>query len=394
MVVPRIVGLAAVALVFISCSTKEKASEGVITRMPNGQVRKLASSEEATVCATQFCEPNYTYTADFGRRHNPDPQPQPPAPPAPQPAPPPPPIASGDRLDYSRGILKVQGAWRTTQGSRDVIVAVIDSGVDYNHPDLKANILVNEAERAGTPGSDDDGNGYIDDVYGWDFFNNRANAFDDNKHGTHCSGIIAAALNGQGIAGVAPNVRILPVKFLGADGSGATDAAIRAIDYAVARGANILSMSWGGGGRSELLNEAIQRAVQRGVLVVAAAGNDASFNDSTPSFPASYPGVIAVASTDESDQLSPFSNYGPQSVFIAAPGSRIYSTVPNGGYATLSGTSMATPQVSGALALALSVNPSVDRDILKGRLCDTSNRILLNKVKCGRMDVQALVESL
>jgi thermitase len=297
-------------------------------------------------------------------------------------------------MDYSKSILRLPEAWKTSQGSREVIVAVVDTGVQVDHPDLKNNIWVNEAELNGRPGVDDDGDGYVDDVYGWDFVNNRPNAIDDNKHGTHCSGIIGAELNGQGTVGVSPLVKIMPLKFLDSSGSGDTANAISAINYAVAHGAKVISNSWGGGGESSLLNEAIQNAIAKGVVVVAAAGNASSNNDTVGSFPANYPGVLAVASTDSADKLSSFSNYGPGKTFIAAPGSNIYSTVIGSSYAYLSGTSMATPQVSGALALALSVRPAATAAELKQALCDSSKKILLDKVQCGRMDVADLLSRL
>jgi subtilisin family serine protease len=275
-----------------------------------------------------------------------------------------------------------------------VIVAIVDTGVQVDHPDLKNNIWVNTAEQGGKPGVDDDGNGYVDDVYGWDFRNNRPNAIDDNEHGTHCAGIIGAEMNGKGTVGVSPLVKIMPLKFLGADGSGDTATAIAAINYAVDNGAKVISNSWGGGGRSQLLEEAITRAVAKGVLVVAAAGNSASNNDSVASYPANYPGVISVASTDRNDALSSFSNYGSATTRIAAPGSDIYSTVIGSSYAYLSGTSMATPQVSGALALALALRPNKTRAEIEAALCSSAKKILTSKVQCGRMDVYELLRAL
>lgn len=374
-------------------------SDGTIARV-GGEIRVLDEAEVKEVCETHACEPNYIYSASFGRkRRQPEPEPWPPtAPvpifppaPAPRPVPAPPAGPSGDSLDYSKAILKLADAWKTTQGSREIVVAVIDTGVDVFHPDLQRNIRLNERELAGRPGFDDDGNGYPDDVFGWDFYHHRPNAIDDNRHGTHVAGIIGAELNGFGTAGAAPVVRILPVKFLGPDGGGDAAAAIRAIDYAVDNGARIISNSWGGGGRSELLNQAIQRAISRGIIVLAAAGNEANDNDARESYPANYDGVISVASTDESDALSPFSNYGKSTVQVAAPGSRIYSTVPGGGWDFLSGTSMATPQVSGALALALSVNGAIDTAGASELLCASSVRILTDRVRCGRIDAAELV---
>lgn len=400
-----------------ACSKAVPEVDGTLARV-DGKVQRVSDADKAKICAENFCEPNYVVQASFGRWFGksrpapapvsapaPTPEPEPSDPPANGgsiPVPPVPPDtdpedAAGpvtDPKDYSKGVLRLPEAWEVTHGSREVIVAVIDTGVDVSHPDLAGNIWINTRERDGTPGVDNDGNGFVGDIYGWDFANDRANALDDNHHGTHVAGIIGARANGTGTVGVAPKVRIMPVKFLTATGSGTTYNAIRAIEYAVANGANVISNSWGGGGYSQLLNDAIQKAVQKGILVVAAAGNEATNMNQTPGYPASYPNVISVASTDANDALSSFSNYGADNVMIAAPGDRIYSTYPNGAYAFLSGTSMAAPQVSGALALALSLNHSLAPDRLKQALCETSVHILPDKVKCGRMDVAALVQSL
>ncbi len=252
-------------------------------------------------------------------------------------------------------------AWNTTTGSRTIIVGVIDTGIDYNHPDLAANIWRNTREIAGN-GIDDDGNGYRDDVRGWDFANNDADPFDDNAHGTHVAGIIGAVGNNSvGIAGVAWNVQLMPLKFLTANGSGATSNAVSAINYAVANGAKILNNSWGGGGFNSALNDAVSRARAAGVIFVAAAGNEANNNDVNPSYPANinYDNVISVAATDSSDRLASFSNFGATSVDIAAPGVGILSTTPNNTYSSFSGTSMATPFVAGAAALVWSANPTL-----------------------------------
>lgn len=255
-------------------------------------------------------------------------------------------------------------AWCMNHDS-PVIVAVIDTGVDYNHEDLKANMWVNAGE---TPGNnkDDDGNGIVDDIHGAKFDGGKGSGdpMDDNKHGTHCAGTIAAVGNNNiGVAGVNWKVQIMALKFLRGDGSGSTNDAIRCIDYAIAKGAKVMSNSWGGGGRSQALQDAIARAEQKGILFVAAAGNESNNNDSNPSFPASYDNanVLAVAAITPSEDLSFFSNFGAKSVDLAAPGGAadgnkahdIFSTLPGNKYGALAGTSMATPHVSGAAALAL-----------------------------------------
>lgn len=244
-------------------------------------------------------------------------------------------------------------AWDLNTGSGNFVIAVIDTGVDYTHPDLVGNIWANPGEIAGD-GIDNDGNGLIDDTRGWDFANNDNNPMDDNSHGTHCAGTIGGfGNNGAGVAGANWRIKIMPLKFLDASGSGSTGNALSCLNYAVMKGAKISSNSWGGGGFSSSFNTALNTARTQGHLFVAAAGNAASNNDVSPFYPASYPqdNVVSVASTTNRDQLSSFSCYGATSVDIGAPGSNILSTVPGGGYGYKSGTSMATPLVAGAAAL-------------------------------------------
>jgi subtilisin family serine protease len=247
-------------------------------------------------------------------------------------------------------------AWDTSVGSGNFVVAVIDTGVDYTHPDLAANMWRNPGETAGD-GTDNDGNGLVDDVFGAEFVGtNSGNPMDDNNHGTHVAGTIGAVgNNARGVAGVNWNVRIMALKFLGASGSGSTSDAIEALNYAVAEGAKISNNSWGGGGFSSALSAAIGRARDAGHIFVAAAGNSSRNIDTNPSYPASYEAtlgnVVVVASTTSTDARSSFSNWGPQTVLLAAPGSGILSTTRNNTYGTFSGTSMASPHVAGALAL-------------------------------------------
>lgn len=256
--------------------------------------------------------------------------------------------------------------WTLSTGAGDVIVGVIDTGVDYNHEDLNQNMWRNPDELYGTPGTDDDGNGYIDDLYGIDACNDDSNPMDDYGHGTHCAGTIGAVgNNGIGVVGVNWNVKIMALKFISADGYGWTDDAIECLEYAIMmkqRGHNIrvTSNSWGGGEFSQALYNAVQAAQDANILFVAAAGNETSDNDVYPAYPASYdlPNVLAVAATDRNDQLAYFSNWGATSVDVAAPGVDILSTVPGNGYQYYSGTSMATPHVSGLAALLLSLDDS------------------------------------
>ncbi len=255
-------------------------------------------------------------------------------------------------------------AWDMQTGSASVVVAVIDTGIDYNHPDLAANMWTNPGETPGN-GIDDDGNGYVDDVHGYDFYGRDADPFDDHGHGTHVAGTIAAVGdNGIGVVGVNWRARVMAVKFLGSGGSGYTSDAISSVLYATDMGAKVLNNSWGGGGFSQALEDAIRTAHNAGVLFVAAAGNSNNNNDLTPHYPSSYavPNVIAVAATDAYDGRAYFSSYGLNSVHLGAPGVGILSSVPAAGaaccsdpsgYKLLNGTSMATPHVAGAAALLL-----------------------------------------
>ncbi len=256
-------------------------------------------------------------------------------------------------------------AWEMTTGSENVIVSVIDTGIDYDHEDLQANIWRNPGESGGGKENnnvDDDGNGYVDDFRGWDFINRDKEPFDDQGHGTHCAGVIGAVgNNGKGVVGVNWKVKLMALKFLGSDGSGSTADAASAIIYAADNGAKVLSNSWGGGGASQALQDAIQYAHDRGALFIAAAGNDGLNTDSSPNYPSNYDvaNVVSVASNDRNDGLSSFSNYGRRTVDLSAPGSSIYSTRPLGRYQYLSGTSMATPHVAGACALVWAKYPGL-----------------------------------
>jgi subtilisin family serine protease len=256
--------------------------------------------------------------------------------------------------------IRAPEAWNTGTGTRRTVVAVIDTGVDYNHPDLRANMWKNTREVAGN-GIDDDGNGFRDDVYGYDFANNDSNPMDDNGHGTHVAGTIGAVgNNGIGVAGVNWNTRIMALKFLDGSGSGYLSNAVRALNYAVRNGAHVVNASFGGGGYDSAMATALSNARSRGVIVVAAAGNDGTNNDENAVYPANYPGdnIVSVAATDRYDRLASYSNYGQATVDIAAPGSSIYSTLPNNRYGTFTGTSMATPHVAGALALVWDAHPN------------------------------------
>ncbi len=244
-------------------------------------------------------------------------------------------------------------AWDKTQGRKEILISVIDTGIDYNHPDLAANMWTNPGEIPNN-NRDDDNNGYVDDVYGYDFVNNDPDPMDDNRHGTHVAGTIGAVGNNdRGVVGVNWTVRLMALKFLSANGSGSTADAAEAIIYAADNGAMITNNSWGGGGFSQTLRDAIEYAKDKGVLFIAAAGNESKDNDDSPNYPSNYEveNVIAVAASTDRDALASFSNWGNQTVDLAAPGEDVYSTTPANTYEYLSGTSMATPHVAGAAGL-------------------------------------------
>lgn len=294
------------------------------------------------------------------------------------------------------GLKKIQaeGAWDTTTDSPKVIVAVIDTGVDYRHPDLRANMWKNPNEQAN--GRDDDGNGIIDDIYGANFVPSGATGdpMDDHSHGTHVAGTIGAVGNNRtGVVGVTWKTQIMALKFLSASGSGSTANAIRAIDYGIKKGAHIMNNSWGGGGFSRALEDAIKRANAKGILFPAAAGNTGTNdNDTRPHYPSSYnvPNVLAVMATDPADKKASFSSFGRTSVDLAAPGVNILSTIPGGQYRAFNGTSMATPHVSGAAALLKGKNPQWKAAELKAHLMKTVDKLASLKNLCvteGRLNL-------
>jgi subtilisin family serine protease len=301
--------------------------------------------------------------------------------------------------------IDAPAAWDVTTGSRSVVVAVVDTGIDYNHPDLAANVWRNPRETAGD-GVDNDGNGFVDDVFGWNFATNTANVFDDNSHGTHVAGTIGAVgNNGSGITGVNWQVSIMGLKFLDASGSGTTSAAIAALNYATMMrrtyGVNIVATnnSWGGGGGSTALRDAITAGGNAGILCIAAAGNESSNNDSVGSYPANSVGTsgISVAATDSSNRLASFSNYGATTVQVAAPGVGIYSTTPNNSYASYSGTSMATPHVAGLVALMAAANPQATAAQIRSTIISTVTPVSGLAGKCstgGVINAAAAVQAI
>jgi subtilisin family serine protease len=382
---------------------KGQVAEKILTKM----MEKAGDSEGITVVKTtldvmeaiaavqgvaevEFAEPNYIYTHD---------------------------AVSNDPSLSSLWGMSAGGnafgcgaitAWANNKtGSSTVYVGIIDEGYMYTHADLAANAGKNPGEIAGN-GIDDDGNGYKDDVYGWDFAGNDNGVFDgtSDDHGTHVAGTIGAVGgNGIGVVGVNWNVKMISGKFLGRNG-GTTANAIKAVDYFTGlknRGVNIVATnnSWGGGGFSQGLQDAIERANAAGILFIAAAGNGGSDgvgdnNDAVANYPSNYPNsnIIAVASITSSGAISSFSNYGATKVDIGAPGSSIYSTLPGSGgksnYGSYSGTSMATPHVAGAAALYKSINPSATAAQIKTAIMSSAVATPSLNGKCvsnGRLNV-------
>ena len=307
---------------------------------------------------------------------------------------------SGQRGGKQGADISATLAWARTTGSEDLVVAVLDSGVDYTHEDLVSNMWVRPSDMA--PYNDTE-LGTVDDLNGYNAINGNSDPMDDNGHGTHCAGIIGAeGENDLGIAGVNWNVRIMPLKFMNSGGFGTTKDAIEAINYVIDRkkaGVNvrIISASWGSTQKSRALEDVIRKAYENDILFVAAAGNATTDNDRRPHFPSSYdvPNVISVAALDRNDQLAKFSNYGAKSVAVAAPGVEILSTWLGNQYEEKSGTSMATPVIAGVAALILAENPRMSVDDLRKKILDSSDPIIALKGKTvtgGRINAAKALE--
>jgi len=304
--------------------------------------------------------------------------------------------------------MKALELWQLPPGNGPVVVGVIDTGVDFNHPDLAGRRWVNPGETGldskgrdkATNGKDDDRNGYVDDVHGISALDATGYPMDGNGHGSHVAGIIAAAgNNGRGIVGVAWRAQIMALKFLDAHGDGYTSDAVASIDYARSEGASVVNASFAGPDNSISLRDAINRARAAGMIIVAAAGNEALNNDSIPSYPANYSldNVVSVAATTRSDTLANYSNYGAQTVDLAAPGSSIYSAyfLADNSYVTMSGTSMAAPHVAGAIALLRAHVPSLSYAQIIDRLLkavDPLPALAGKTVTGGRLNLQRALQ--
>ncbi len=319
----------------------------------------------------------------------------------------------GDYYSQSYSAVEVTESWAVAKPYDDAtektIVAVIDTGLDYNHGVFKDSngLWMNQAELNGQPGVDDDGNGYVDDVRGWNFFARNSYVMDDNEHGSHVAGIVL----GTGMDILEKPIResriqVMALKFLDQNGSGSTSDAILAMNYAIRNGAKVINNSWGGGSYSRALHEAYAYAYNQNVVVVSAAGNDGHNIDSVPMYPAALdsPSNITVASTTDSDSLSSFSNYSAQGlVHVAAPGSSILSAVPPKGFSCnapgcfkyMSGTSMAAPFVAGLAALAIREAPHLSAYQIKGIILSSvdTKTSLYNRVQTsGRVNALKSIE--
>ena len=297
---------------------------------------------------------------------------------------------------YGMPQINAPQAWDEHVGDQEFVIAVIDTGVDYNHPDLAANIWTNPGEIAGN-GQDDDGNGYIDDVHGYDFADYNSDPMDINGHGTHCAGTIGGVGdNGVGVAGVNWRCRIVAAQFLGSSGGGTIQGAIDAVEYCAVNQFKVSNNSWGGGGFSQALFDVVQTAGDDfGHVFVAAAGNSGSNG-------ASYPGamtcdnLICVAATDSNENLASFSQYHINEVDLGAPGVDVQSTTPGNNYSYYSGTSMATPHVAGGVALAYSLMGDASAVEVKDLILSTTRAIPSLAGRCvtgGVLDVEAALES-
>lgn len=298
-------------------------------------------------------------------------------------------------------------AWDVVSEAPDVVVAILDSGIRYTHEDLAANMWVNSGEVAGN-GLDDDGNGYVDDVHGINAVGangdrtpeTEGDPMDDLGHGTHVAGIVGAVgNNGVGVTGVAWNVKLMALKFLDSEGEGSDADAIECINYAREQGARIINSSWGGLDFNPLLGDAIEQANEAGIYFIASAGNGSSNNDDQPNYPSSYayPNVVSVTATDKRDGFASFANYGESEVELAAPGVGINSTYFNSDsdYRALSGTSMATPFVSGAIALLVTRFPDESMSTILNRLYSSTDTLESLARRCrvgGRVNISRALE--
>ncbi len=270
--------------------------------------------------------------------------------------------------------LNALEAWKMIKGDKDIVVAVVDTGIDQNHKDLIPNMWVNEAEKNGKDGVDDDGNGLIDDINGYDFVNNDADPFDDHSHGSHCAGVIGALHDNDGIKGLMDQVKLMSVKTFTKWGSGSMSGILKSIDYAIENGADIISNSWGGSSNpSPAFEAAVKKAEDRGIIFVKAAGNSNEDNDRVANDSnLKNSNVIIVGAHNGMGEKAYFSSFGKNNVHVFAPGTAILSTVPANKFEKMSGTSMATPYVAALAGLIWASEPDLTPEEVRERMMSTS----------------------
>jgi subtilisin family serine protease len=306
-------------------------------------------------------------------------------------------VTTFETNDWGHQIVQADAVWSQGVLGAGVKVGVVDAAVDYTHVQIAPRLDVNQAEANGVAGKDDDGNGHVDDIYGWDFYANKAqpDVSSTNIHGTHVAGIILADHTTGSMMGMAPKATLVPANFMDSSGGGNLGDAILAIKYVVSRGAKVINASWGGSYCSQSLRDTISSLNDQGVLFVVAAGNDGVSLDTNPEYPAAFglPAQLTVGATRSTDMFAAFSNTSYTLVHLGAPGDGIYSTVP-GGYAFLSGTSMATPFVTGAAALLWSAKPNATLAQIKQALLSSVDVKDYRVMTQGRLNVKAALDKI
>ena len=296
---------------------------------------------------------------------------------------------------WGQNMISAPAAWSAGYFGAGVTVAIVDSGVDITHPQLRNRLYVNTREIPGN-GIDDDGNGLIDDVSGWDFDGNQPTVSDSAGHGTHVAGIILAEHGLSNVKGIAPAAKLLPLDFMNAKGEGNIGDGILAIQYAASQGARVINASWGGSPCSVTLNRTISDLAAKGILFVAAAGNSGVDLDQLPEYPAAFINLnqITVGASTSRDYTAGFSNFSYKFVQIFAPGASILSTYPGNRLASLSGTSMAAPFVAGAAALLMSANPSATVMQVRAALLNSVDKGGFAASTQGRLNVPRALDAI
>ncbi|MCP4915082.1 MAG: S8 family serine peptidase [Oligoflexia bacterium] len=291
---------------------------------------------------------------------------------------------------------KIDKVWNLVRDQRisTPVIAVIDTGIDFNHKDLSNNLWINRKERDGKPGVDDDGNGYVDDIYGWNFINNSPDVRDDHSHGTHVSGIIAAGRNNYGVTGINPYARIMTLKAFKSDGKGVSRAVAKSIIYAVKNGAKIINCSFVEFKYNQYLANAVNYALRRNVVIVGAAGNNGKNINDMDIYLGNFEGPIIVGAHTSTFRVWNKSNIGDEKVHLYSPGTKIISTTPKDRYRAKSGTSMATPYVAGALSLLISLGEKLDQNLAMSFIEQSieHNERYSDSILQGRMNIFKLLD--